>query len=56
MEEDCDANMTRKPANFFKVTVMITSEMNHILQLASGRFVMKFCMIKAYVEDIGIFI
>ncbi len=35
---------------------MVTSEMNHILQVTSGHFVMKICMIKAYVEDIGIFI
>ncbi len=56
MNEDCDANMKRKQATFFKVTVIVNSEMNHILQVASSHCVMKICMIKAYVEDIGIFI
>ena len=56
MEEDCDANMTRKQATFFNGTVMVTSELNHILYVASNRCVMKTCMIKTYMEDIGIFI
>ena len=56
MDEDCDANVTRKRATFFNGTVTVTSELNHILHVASSRCVMKIYMIKAYVEDIGIFI
>ena len=41
MEENCDLNMKRKQATFFNGTVMVTSEMNHILHVASGGCVMK---------------
>ena len=43
-------------ATFFNGTVMVTSELNHILHVASGRCVMKIYMIKVYLEDIGNFI
>ena len=57
MEEGCDANMTIKQATFFKETVtMLTSEMNHVLHVASGVCVIKICIVIAYVESIGIFI
>ncbi len=49
--------MARKQVTFFKGTLMITSEMSHILHVASGGCVKKknFKVI-AYVVDIGIFI
>ena len=57
MEEGCDAMMARRQDTFFKGTVMVTSEMSNIFHVASGGCVMiKKFMVKAYVEDIGIFI
>ena len=48
--------MATKQDTFIKGTVMVTSEMDHILQLARGGCVTKICIVIAYVEDIGIFI
>ena len=57
MEEGCDANMARKQATFFKRTIiMVTSEKNHVLHVASGVCVIKICIIIAYVKGISIFI
>ncbi len=56
MEKGCD-NMTKKQATFFKGTlIIVTSEMKHVLHVASGACAIKICIFIAYVKGISIFI